>query len=197
MKKEYFKMILVLSIIAMICGFLLSTVRTMTEEKIEEQILVNIKGPAIQSVLSQSSNNPIVDRIEIVHDGVPLAVFMGKKDGDVWGVAFETDGAGYGGRIGVMLGIDIGQSVISGIGILTHQETPGLGSMISETIFTDKFKGRSINDVFKVKKDNGTIDAISGATNSSRGVCEAVEKGLAVYSKIREEITAKSGQKVE
>jgi electron transport complex protein RnfG len=197
MKKEYIKMVLVLSLIAMVCGFLLSAVKILTHEKIEEQILVNIKGPAIKNVLNQSTNNPIEDRIEIEYNGIPHTVFIGKKDNAVWGIAFESEGTGFGGSIGVMIGIDIAKSSLSGIGILTHQETPGLGARISETVFTDKFKGRSISDTFKVKKDDGSIDAISGATNSSRGVCSAVEKGMDLYSKIKEEILAKSGQKVE
>ena len=69
MIKEYLKMILVLTLIAMVCGFLLSAVKTFTYEKIEEQILVNVKGPALKKVLSQSSNNPINDRMEVELDG--------------------------------------------------------------------------------------------------------------------------------
>ncbi len=191
MIKEYLKMIIVLTLIAAVCGFLLSAVKTFTFERIEEQILVNVKGPALKNVLSQSTNNPINDRLEIELDGIIHTVFIGKKGDQLYAVAYESEGNGFGGAIGVMLGIDIEKSTISGIGILTHQETPGLGSRISETSFTDKFKGRAVSDNFKVKKDNGSIDAISGATNSSRGVCSAAEKGVALYSKLKVEILKK------
>ncbi len=191
MIKEYLKMIIVLTLIATVCGFLLSAVKTFTFERIEEQILVNVKGPALKNVLNQATNNPINDRLEIELDGISHTVFIGKKDDRLYAIAFESTGAGFGGDIGVMIGIDIRKSTLSGIGILTHQETPGLGSRISETSFTDKFKGRSVNDNFKVKKDEGAIDAISGATNSSRGVCLATEKGVVLYSKLKAEILKK------
>ncbi len=191
MIKEYLKMIVVLTLIAMVCGFLLSAVKTFTYEKIEEQILVNVKGPALKSVLSQSANNPIDDRMEILMDGKTYTVFIGKKGDSLYAVAFESEGAGFGGKIGVMIGIDIKKSSISGIGILSHQETPGLGSRIVETSFTGRFKGKPLTGNFKVKKDNGDIDAISGATNSSRGVCLAVESGVKLYSKLKTEILKK------
>ena len=191
MIKEYFKMIVVLTLIAMVCGFLLSAVKTFTYEKIEEQILVNVKGPALKDVLSQSSNNPINDRMEIELEGVTYTVFIGKKDEKLYAIAFESKGSGFGGKIGIMIGIDIEKSVLSGIGILTHQETPGLGSRISETSFTDRFKGKSLTGNFKVKKDSGDIDAISGATNSSRGVCAAVDTGVGIYLKLKAEILKK------
>ncbi len=191
MIKEYLKMIVVLTMIAMVCGFLLSAVKTFTYEKIEEQILVNVKGPALNNVLNQSTNNPINDRMEIELDGVTYTVFIGKKGEKLYAIAFESEGSGFGGKIGIMIGIDIEKSTLSGIGILTHQETPGLGSRISEMNFTDRFKGKSLTAKFKVKKDSGDIDAISGATNSSRGVCAAVESGVGRYSKLKTEILKK------
>ncbi len=195
MKKEYIKMVVVLTVIAMVCGFLLAAVRTLTKLKIEEQILVNVKGPALKNVLNLASNYPINDRMEIEVDGVSHTVFIGEKNKKLWAVAFESNGTGFGGNIGIMIGIDLEKLKLTGVSILTHQETPGLGSRISETGFTDKFKGRSISDVFKVKKDNGVIDAISGATNSSRGVCSAVDKGIALFLKIKSEILKKSDKK--
>lgn len=197
MKKEYIKMIVVLTVIAMLCGFLLAAVKNITQSKIEEQILVNVKGPALKNVLNMATNNPIDDRIEVEVDGVIYTVFPGKKEGKLWAIAFESRGTGFGGSIGVMLGVDMEKSILAGIGILTHQETPGLGSRISETVFTDKFKGRSVSDIFKIKKDNGVIDAISGATNSSIGVCSAVEKGMGLFPKIKLEVLNKSDKKVQ
>jgi len=191
MMKEYIKMIVVLTLIAMVCGFLLSAVKTLTYEKIEEQILVNVKGPALKSVLNQSSNDPINDRMEVELDGRPYTVFIGKKGEDMYALAFESEGAGFGGKIGVMVGIDVEKDTLAGIGILSHQETPGLGSRISESNFTNRFKGKPLTADFSVKKDNGDIDAISGATNSSRGVCSAVHNGVQLYPKLKKEIEKK------
>ncbi len=186
--KQYIKMVLVLTAIAAVCGFLLAAVKDLTEARIEQQLLVNVKGPAIKRVLETSTNDLLQDRQEITIDDQQYMVFIGKKGGQPWAIAFEGKGAGFGGDIGVMVGFDLGKNQLTGIGILTHQETPGLGARITEAAFTDKFKAKSITAAFKVKKDNGEIDAVSGATNSSRGVCTAVEKCIVLYPTVKEKI---------
>jgi electron transport complex protein RnfG len=186
--KQYIKMIVVLTGIATACGFLLSMVKQVTAERIVEQILVNVKLPAVNTVLDSSTNDLIRDRQTIKIDEQEFVVFAGKKDGKTWAIAFENKGPGFGGDIGVMVGFDLEKDVLTGIGILTHQETPGLGARISETTFTDNFKNKPITTVFKVKKDNGEVDAISGATNSSKGVCTAVQKCVAAYPAIKKNV---------
>lgn len=186
---QYIKMIVVLTGIATACGFLLSMVKQVTAERIVEQILVNVKLPAVKAVLESSTNDLVQDRQTIKIDEQEHVVFVGKKDGKTWAIAFEGKGAGFGGDIGVMVGFDLEKDVLTGIGILTHQETPGLGARISEPLFTDNFKNKPITAVFKVKKENGEVDAVSGATNSSRGVCMAVQKCIAVYPAIKKKVT--------
>ncbi|UCH96341.1 MAG: RnfABCDGE type electron transport complex subunit G, partial [Candidatus Aminicenantes bacterium] len=168
--------------------FLLSMVKQVTAVRIEEQILVNVKLPALKAVLESSTNDLIQDRQTLTINGQEQVVFLGKKDGKTWAVAFESKGVGFGGNIGVMVGFDLGKDVLTGIGILTHQETPGLGARVSETTFTDNFKNKPITAVFKVKKDNGEVDAVSGATYSSKGVCAAVEKSVAAYPAIKKSV---------
>lgn len=185
---QYIKMVVVLTGIAAVCGFLLSTVKQVTAVRIEEQILVNVKLPAVKTVLESSTNDLIQDRQTIKIDERDQVVFVGKKGGKPWAIAFESKGTGFGGDIGVMVGFDVEKDILTGIGILTHQETPGLGARISEATFTDNFKNRPITAVFKVKKDNGEVDAVSGATNSSKGVCTAVQKSVVLYPAIKKKV---------
>jgi len=192
---QYIKMVVVLTGIAAICGFLLSGVKQMTEVRIEQQILVNVKGPAVKAVLESSTNNLLEERQAITVDGQVYGVFVGKKDNKAWAIAFESKGTGFGGDIGVMVGFDLDKDVLTGIGILTHQETPGLGARITEPAFSNGFKGKPLTAVFKVKKDNGEVDAVSGATYSSRGVCAAVEKCIALYPKIKEQVISETKNK--
>ncbi|MCK4764514.1 MAG: RnfABCDGE type electron transport complex subunit G [Candidatus Aminicenantes bacterium] len=189
--KQYLKMVIVLTAIAAVCGFLLAAVKNVTGPRIEEQIMVNVKGPAVKRVLETSTNDLIADRREVTIDGQVYTLFIGKKDGQPWALAYESKGGGFGGDIGVMVGYDLAKDTLTGIGILTHQETPGLGSRVTEPAFTDNFKDKSIKVVFKVKKDGGKVDAVSGATNSSRGVCEAVSKSIAIYPAVKEKAAAK------
>jgi electron transport complex protein RnfG len=189
--KEYIQMVVVLTAIAAVCGLLLSTVKEGTEMRIREQVLYYVKGPAVKQVLEPSSNDLIKDRVEVEVDGREVTVFVGKKEGQPWAIAFESTGVGFGGDIGVMVGYNLDSSTLTGIGITTHKETPGLGSRVSEPSFRRGFEGRPLTDTFKAKQDEGTVDGVSGATYSSRGVCEAVRKSVELFPKIKEKVLAK------
>lgn len=184
-------MVVVLTAIVAVCGLLLSMVKESTEVRIQEQVLHYVKGPAVQQVLETSTNDLIKDREEVEVDGQKYTVFVGKKEAQAWAIAFESSGAGFGGDIGVMVGYNLDSDTLTGIGITTHKETPGLGARISEPIFKQGFEGRPLTDTFKVKQDDGTVDGVSGATNSSRGVCEAIRKSVDLYPKIKEIVKAK------
>ncbi|GAH24330.1 unnamed protein product, partial [marine sediment metagenome] len=81
-------------------------------------------------------------------------------------------GKGYGGDIDILVGLE-DEATIKGISIISSLETPGLGSRIAESPFTDKFTGLNIDDV-ALRRDGGQIDAITGSTISSRAVVDAV-----------------------
>jgi len=90
------------------------------------------------------------------------------------GVVRQVAARGYGGEIKLLVGIDE-KGKVSGVKILSHQETPGLGANITAPKFLDQFKGKKVTDRLEAKKD---IDAISGATISSRAVCHGVQQAL-------------------
>ncbi|MBN2077873.1 MAG: RnfABCDGE type electron transport complex subunit G [Spirochaetes bacterium] len=185
--KEYLKMIAVLSAISAVCGFGLAGINTATKTRIEEQKLLNVKGPAVNRILAGSTNDLIKDRKEVrVGDAVHV-VFIGKKKGVPWALAYETEGAGYGGEMSVMVGFDLAAGSLTGIGITSHKETPGVGSRVTENAFTRLFVGRGGGDPIKVKAEGGVIDAVTGATISSKAVCAAVEKGISLYGGIKAE----------
>ena len=75
-----------------------------------------------------------------------------------------------------------------GIGITTLSETPGLGTRITEDIFTQQFHNKSKDTIFKVKKDGGEIDAITGATISSRAVAQAITETKIFYEQHQEKL---------
>jgi len=81
--------------------------------------------------------------------------------------------SGYGGNIDILVGLDNDFGII-GISILSQTETPGVGSRITESSFTDQFKGLSASDI-ALSSEGGKIDAITGATISSRAVVDAIK----------------------
>jgi electron transport complex protein RnfG len=188
--KDIIKMIVVLTLICAASGLILSAVYDVTKGPIEYARLKNVKEPAVKAVLKGYDNDPIKDRIEIPvgkdKKGKPvkLVVFPAKKGGKTFAVAFEGTGSGYGGKIGVMVGINVEKKDITGISIVAHSETPGLGARIVEPQFTDSFKGKSLAK--ELSKDQ--INALSGATFSTKGTVAAVNQARGLLEKYRDQM---------
>ena len=86
---------------------------------------------------------------------------------------------GYSGPITMMCGVDAA-GAITGLQILSQTETPGLGTKVTTPAFREQFKGKRADEVILKKTDptHGTIDAITGATISSRAVTNAVREAM-------------------
>ncbi len=195
--REILRMIVVLAAITGVSGLLLAGVNEGTKDQRKKQLLQFVKGPAISEVLSGSENQPLDDVKELEvkaaegQDTVSVVdIFPAYKSEELWAVAFEVTGKGYGGDIGVIVGIDVAAEKLLGIGITAHKETPGLGARIREQGFRSGFAGLGLSGAVTVKAEGGAVDAISGATISSRGVCEAVTEAFEFYRDNKEEILA-------
>ena len=185
--KEVTQMIVVLTLICTVCGTALSGFRHVTAERIEYQLLMNVQGPKVQRVLEGSDNDLITDRKKIAVNDQDILLFIGKKENRPWAIAYETVGSGFGGDLKVMVGYDIDHDRLTGVQIINHRETPGIGAKVAEDQFTRRFAGLDPGVKFLLKNDGGGIDALSGATYSSRGVCEAIQKSVALYPEIKEQ----------
>ena len=86
---------------------------------------------------------------------------------------------GYSGFITLVFGMDL-EGKLTGVRVLLHTETPGLGAKITTAGFTDQYVGRTLVEVVLKKDDpaNGAIDAIAAATISSRAVTRAVHDAM-------------------
>ncbi len=187
--KEMIKMMVVLSLICGISGVTLAALRQATGPIIEEQVLTYVQAPAIESVLGDHDNNPIKDRKKFTVDGRTVTVFPAMAGGELTGVAFETSGKGYGGDIGVMVGFDVRALTLSGIGITTMKETPGVGSRVAEHGYTTQFRGHGIDSV-ALKNDGGDIDAVAGATISSTGTVNAVRDAVTIFNALKDQLAS-------
>jgi electron transport complex protein RnfG len=187
--KEMIQMVVVLTVLAVISGGSLAFMQDKTAASIENNKLQFIKGPAIKEILQGAANDPVADRFKLASDGVEHTFFVGVMDGQPKGVVFEGAGKGFGGDVGIVVGVDVETDKIIGVGVTTHVETPGVGSRAkTEPGFVAQFKGLSINDEFKVKNDGGQIDAIGGATVTSRAVTGGVTAAGKMYQALKSEI---------
>ncbi len=185
-KENILNLVIVLTIICAISALALAYVYNITKEPIAKQKRLEMIK-AIKSVLPKNVvNDPLKDKIKI--DG--RTVYIGKDSaGKVVGVAFKcVSNEGYSGKIEIMLGLKK-DGTINAIQILSHSETPGLGAKIEQPWFKKQFEGRNLkNTKWKVKKDGGDIDQISGATISPRAVTKAVYQGLLFFDKNKSKI---------
>jgi electron transport complex protein RnfG len=202
--------IVVLIGISLISGLVLGGIDGLTKERIKLNVLEFKKVPAVIAIyegmagaLDETKKEELKQEllssfteIEMPGEDDPLTVFIVKKDGKPVMAAIDRDGeGGYGGMVGVMVGFNLETGDLDGIGITTDSETPGLGKKVHEEVFRKQFKGMKSASVFKIKKDGGPIDAVSGASKSSRAVADGVDRAVKLYqSKASEIKSAADGQ---
>lgn len=114
--------------------------------------------------------------------------YVGKKGGDTAGYVFTTEASSYGGKIQVMTGIDK-DGKVTGVVLLSTSDTPGLGLNAKKESFRDQYKQAVPDNGFEVVKTGdakeGQINAMTGATISSKAVTTAVNEAVAEYQKIK------------
>lgn len=112
------------------------------------------------------------------------------KDGNIIAYAISTSSKGYGGTIKVMTGINAADGSIIAVNVYDNSdETPGLGAKTSDEKFSGQFGGAAAEG-FAVSKDadkypdKESVDAVTGATISSRAVVSAVNHAIEIYNKV-------------
>lgn len=190
--REMIKLFVIVALFSTVAGGVLAAVNKATKDRIELQELTFVKGPAIENIMSGCSNNPLDDRFKLKDDEKEIDFFVGEFNGKRNTIAFETIGKGFGGDIGIMVAYNLENDEIVGMAVTTHSESPGIGSRAkTDPSFSEQFKGMSINGKFAVKADGGDIDALSGATVTSRGVAAAVKESVDIYKDLKDKIIKK------
>lgn len=102
------------------------------------------------------------------------------------GYAVQVKPSGFDGQIDMMVGIDKDGNIL-GISIISHTETAGLGAVAA----AENAKGEAFRDQFigmsgsvGVTKDGGEVDAVTGATVTSRAICDGVNAALACVANL-------------
>ena len=180
---------LILTLITVIAGFLLGAVYEITKTPIA-QAQETAKKEAWQAVFSDVKLDDFkaedVDQKaadKAVKDmGVNATIDEVCTAGDAGYVITTTDKDGYGGDIQVSVGIQ-SDGTVTGVSFLSISETAGLGMKAKEPSFYEQYVGKNPTK-FAVSKDGGDgeqIDALSGATITSRAVTGAVNAALGYY----------------
>lgn len=171
---EIIKIGLILFAITAVAALLLATVNKITSPVISENQQKKTYS-AMETIMPDAVSFEPTDTSE--NSDITEAYKAIDASGNTIGVCVISSAFGYGGELSVLTGVSGGK--ITGIDILSHSETPGLGAKATEPEFKNQFsdKSGSINVVKKNAGDN-EINAVSGATITSTAVCEAVNSAL-------------------
>lgn len=168
-------------------------IRTNERVKLQRIILRVLAMPAGQDVPDQRVADIFGRRVkEIEAEDRTLYVGYAEEGERITGYAFPVGGPGFWGPILGMVAVDPTGSEVLGVAFYEHSETPGLGARITEDWFTRQFRGLDLRPagpgekVFYLKsagtaQAENELDAITGATGTSRAVESFLNKDLEVF----------------
>ena len=158
--------------ICIVVAAALAGVNSITKPVIDE-----LNAAATQEAISAVLPGGFDTMIEEYNDatGIVSKVYQGAN-----GYALEVGPGGFDNTITMMVGVD-NEGKVLGISIVSHTETAGLGAVADADTpkgiaFREQFVGTSGS--VAVSKDGGTLDAITGATITSRAICVGVNAAL-------------------
>ena len=191
-----------LAVIAAVCTALVAVTWRLTHERIaanEQAWLEQSLQPALSGLFFDSGVSESRVTIPSPHglpgseDAVIYRIYSGDTPVAALFVVSARDG--YAGAIRLLVGIDI-NGVVTGVHVLAHRETPGLGDRIESTKsdWVTQFGGRSLSDPqasgWKIKRDGGEFDQLTGASVTPRAIVKAIKETLSYFDANRDGVFA-------
>ncbi len=191
--KDILKITINLTIVCVLAGIILASTYAKTEP-VKVRAEEREKQLALKSLLPEADKISEIGKVQLIEGKPEGDIYAGDKSGQTIGYVTDAIGKGYSSFIKMLVAVDP-QYRIKAIDILSHGETPGLGDGITERWFQDQFKGKTVDQLEVVKVETkDKIQALSGATISSRGVTNGVKDAIIkLEGKLKEESTKAQG----
>ena len=195
-KASVFKNVIVLLAVTFVAVLLLAVVNQITLEPIaaaEEAA----RQQVYKSVYTDAASFEDVENFDTLYGNmkqnpncvINTALYAKDDAGNTIGCVVDaTSKSGYGGEVQIALGIT-NEGTITAFSVVSHSETPGLGSKSTEPLFADQFAGMPAEQIVFTKTGKSApneIDAISGATITTTAVTEAVNEAITFYNALTE-----------
>ena len=179
------RLTLVLFLITAVVAGLLGLVNALTADRIAA-LTKEKQQRAISSVLSAAAYEALP--VPEGADNTVAAAYIARNVESTAGWVIEVRPSGFGGELDLMVGVRA-DGTVSGVSVISHSETSGLGAVAAQNsakgaAFRDQFIGTG--GTLAVRKDGGTIDALTGATVTSRAVTKGVNAALACAALLAE-----------
>jgi len=179
---------------AILCVGVVSFIYSNTREQVE----ANEKAARVEKLhqlipASAHDNDLYSDAINVTSQEwlgakKPVMVYRARKGGEPVAVIIAAEAPdGYSGTIKLLVAIRY-RGELAGVRVVSHKETPGLGDYIEieRSDWIRGFDGRSLGNPdeqqWKVKRDGGAFDQVTGATVTPRAVVKAVYRALKYYN---------------
>lgn len=160
--KDIFRYGLILALICSLAGGLLAGVNFLTQPKIIAQAQAEEEASLKEIIPRANRFDPIKSQTE------EILYYKAYDNHKLLGIIFKASAKGYSSNIETMVGIDNSGSIIT-IKVIAQNETPGLGSRVTEKSFTNQFSSKAAPNL-------SNVQAITGATISSKAVIDSVRK---------------------
>ncbi len=193
-RKAVSKNAMILAVFAMISTGLIAITHLLTKDKIAQEIALSLVRKLSQIVPQEKYSNEVYKDCIVVKDVALLGteesqnLYRMRNPGADYAILMTSVAPdGYSGSINISVAISQDGKIL-GVNILSHKETPGLGDKIerSKSNWLNQFEGLSLTHPeeqhWKVKKDGGHFDALTGATITPRAVVKAVHRNLQFYA---------------
>ena len=200
---------LILAVLAAACTALVALTYDLTDERIvanQQAFLEESLKPVLAGIDYEGTLSDSTMIIPVPHDlpgNQPATVYRIFENDDPLAALFVVVARdGYAGPIRILIGLtDDGQ--INRARVIDHRETPGLGDRIeaAKSDWINQFDGRSLvdptEDRWKIRRDGGDFDQLSGASITSRSVVKALRETLIYFNANREAVFAPDADGVE
>lgn len=177
------KMIIVLTAVMVLSGLVLAATYSGLSARIDANRAAALSRSLTSIFEDAADEGAELDFEQLDVDG-PTVYRASTADGALLGYAVRVETQGYGGTITLLAGLSEGLDTLIGIEIVEQVETPGLGGNITTPEFKRQFAGLDAEEpVTYVKniepnKDANEIQAISGATITSRAITSGINATL-------------------
>jgi|AZIJ01.1.fsa_nt_gi electron transport complex protein RnfG len=185
---------LVLAAFALVCTALVAFTNSLTRDTIIRQEQAQLLAVLNELLPDSTHDEPLFEHCvklaspQYLGSRDALPAFTAVKQGEIQGYAIEAIAPdGYSGEIKLVVGVKA-DGALSGVRVLNHNETPGLGDKIElkKSDWLLDFDGKRLNGAedtrWAVRNDGGQFDAFTGATITPRAVVGAVRKVLLLVS---------------
>jgi electron transport complex protein RnfG len=188
-----------LALIAAICTSIVAATYLVTRDRIvanQKAWIERRLQPVLSDVVFDSGLTDARLVVPAPHElpgSEAATIYRVYNGGDPAAALFVVSARGYSGPIRLLVGVDAG-GVVTGIRVIEHRETPGLGDLVEfgKTDWILQFNGRRLGDPdfsdWAIKRDNGEFDQLTGASVTPRAIVHAIRDTLLYFSTNAEQL---------